>query len=73
MADGDNSRESGGRELHTKQVPDANDEVNQKAAEDRKPPGGMGNAEPLDDNDEKTRHSDGQQPRTFTKAAALKK
>jgi len=59
----DNRRETGGRVLRHKQRPDANDEVSQEAAENRKPPGGMGNTEALSDSNEKTRHYDGQQPR----------
>jgi hypothetical protein len=57
-----NRRETGARELQPKTGQDASDSVSQKAAENRKPPGGVGNTEPLDDRDEKTRHSDGTQP-----------
>lgn len=35
-------------------------DFSQDAATNRLPPDGMGNSEPVDDTDEKTRHSDGQ-------------
>jgi hypothetical protein len=55
-----NRRETGGRTLKPKLVPDAADDVSQKAAENKKPPSGMGNTEPRNDYNEKTRHYDGQ-------------
>lgn len=58
----DNRRETGARSLQRKDSPDANEEFSQKAAENRKPPGGVGNTEPSSDDNAKTRHFDGQQP-----------
>ena len=60
---GENRRETGGRVLQPKDTPDANDDVSQEAAENRNPPGGVGNTEPSSDHNEKTRHYDGQKPR----------
>ena len=57
-----NQRETGGRELRPKSEPDANEEFSQEAAENRKPPGGVGNTESLSDHNEKTRHFGSQQP-----------
>ena len=59
----ENQRESGERSLRPKDRPDANDDVSQKAAENRKPRGGVGNTEPISDHNEKTRHYDGQRPK----------
>ena len=58
----DNRRETGARSLQRKDRADANEDVSQKAAENRKPPGGVGNTEPSRDDNAKTRHFDGQQP-----------
>lgn len=57
-----NKRETGARELRPKSKPDAGEDVSRKAAENRTPPGGVGNTEPSSDHNEKTRHSDGQRP-----------
>ena len=57
-----NRRETGGRTLKRKGAPDGSDEVSREAAKNRKPPLGIGNAETLDDRNEKTRHYDGQRP-----------
>jgi len=62
MDDRENRRETGARSLRTKDRPDANADFSQKAAENRKPPGGVGNTEPASDDNAKTRHFDGQQP-----------
>ncbi|MCX7305131.1 MAG: hypothetical protein NTV73_12470 [Hyphomicrobiales bacterium] len=62
MNTSDNYRETGARSLQRKDRPDANNDVSQKAAENRKPPGGVGNTEKSSDDNEKTRHSDGRQP-----------
>lgn len=66
MGETDNRRETGARSYPAKVDADASDEVSQEAAENRRPPGGMGNSSRLDDLDEKTRHSDGQKPATRT-------
>ena len=57
-----NRRETGARTLKPKRIPDASDTVSKQAAKNRKPPFGLGNMEPLDDHNEKTRHYDGQSP-----------
>jgi hypothetical protein len=57
---GENHRETGGRVLRRKERPDQNEKFSQEAAENRRPPGGVGNTEPSSDHHEKTRHSDGQ-------------
>lgn len=41
---------------------DPNDKVSQKAAENRRPADNYGNTEPTGDTNERTRHSDGQNP-----------
>lgn len=51
-----NRRETGGRSLKPKDAPDATDGVSQEVAENKKPTWGIGNAEKLDDHNEKTRH-----------------
>ncbi len=61
MSNQTNSRETGARHLPAKTDADANDDVSQDAAANRKP-GEMGNAEPIDDHNEKTRHYDGKNP-----------
>lgn len=58
----ENDRETGARKLMPKTRPDVTDEFSQKAAENKRPPTGVGNTEQVDDVDEKTRHSDGRQP-----------
>ncbi len=62
MPDQRNNREKGARHLPAKADADANDDVSQDAATNRKPKGGVGLTEPLDDVNEKTRHYDGEQP-----------
>jgi hypothetical protein len=57
-----NQRETGGRVLRPKDRPDANEDVSQQAAENRKPRG-LGNTEPTSDHNENTRHYDGQRPK----------
>jgi hypothetical protein len=59
----ENRRETGARILPVRADADADatDEFSQEAAENR-PPDGIGNSEPVDDVDEKTRHSDGVDP-----------
>lgn len=61
MAEDRNNRETGAQHLRARSAADASDAFSQDAATNKKPPDGMGNAEPLDPN-EKTRRSDGQQP-----------
>jgi hypothetical protein len=68
MDDNRNNRETGARHATTKTEADATEAFSQDAATNRRPPGGMGNAEQLDDHNEKTRHSDGQQTRKMSGA-----
>ena len=63
MVDDRNNRETGARHMPVKADADASDAFSQDSAKNRRPPGGMGNAEPLEDHNDKTRHHDGQQPR----------
>jgi hypothetical protein len=58
----DPTYETGTREPVKKTQPDANEEFSQDAATNKLPPLPFGNSEPVDDIDEKTRHSDGQSP-----------
>lgn len=51
-ADDDNRRETGDRELQRKRVPDSNDDISQKAAENKKPPLGVGLTEKLSERSE---------------------
>lgn len=53
--------ETGARKFPPKREADASDAFSQDAASND-PPDGIGNSEPLDDVDEKTRHSDGRNP-----------
>ena len=62
MANDNNNRETGARHLPPKADADAHDEFSQSAAENRKPKGGIGLTESVDDVNEKTRHFDGQNP-----------
>jgi hypothetical protein len=62
MDNGKNNRETGARHLPAKAEGDANDDFSQDAATNRKPKGNFGLSEPTDDVNEKTRHSDGQNP-----------
>ena len=62
MANDNNNRETGARHLPAKADADAHDDFSQSAAENRKPKGGVGLTESVDDVNEKTRHSDGQNP-----------
>lgn len=57
-----NHRETGGRVLTPKPGRDASDEVSQKAAENRKPPGDTGIVKQLAITTKAPGHSDGQQP-----------
>jgi hypothetical protein len=62
MSEDDDDRETGARKYPAKTEADASDQLSQEAAENKRPVGGIGLTEPLDDADEKTRHSDGQNP-----------
>src|SRR5262249_1057402 len=59
----ENKRETGARIFPAKTEADANDDFSQKAAENRRPPGKFGLSEPVGETNDKTRHSDGQNPR----------
>ncbi|MDQ0333419.1 hypothetical protein QV13_01190 [Mesorhizobium hungaricum] len=56
----DPNYETGAREPVEKKQPDANEDVSQGTATNKLPPTPFGNSEPVDDVDEKPRHSDGQ-------------
>ena len=74
MSGNENNRESGARKYPAKTEADVSDQVSQGAATNKKPAGGIGLTEPLDDVDEKTRHSDGQNPsRRSTPSPATEK
>lgn len=62
MADPTNY-ETGAREPIEKTQPDANEEVSQEVATNNLPPTRLGNSESVDDVNEKTRHSEGQNPK----------
>ena len=62
MASGDNDRETGARHFPPKTDADASSQFSQEAAKNRKPDSGEGLTEALVDVNEKTRHSDGQNP-----------
>ncbi|MER8835239.1 hypothetical protein [Mesorhizobium sp. M0909] len=62
MADDPNRYETGARKYPAKMSPDAADQFSQDAAGNKPPPGGMGLTRPADDFDDKTRHSEGQNP-----------
>lgn len=54
--------ETGNRKPVERDWPDPVDEFSQDAAENKKPSGAYGNTAPLDEDEEKVRHSDGQNP-----------
>lgn len=54
--------ETGNRKPVERNWPDPADEFSQDAAENRRPPASYGNAAPVDEDEEKVRHSDGQNP-----------
>ncbi len=58
-----NNRETGARKLEPHRGSDPSDAFSQKAAENNKPRDGMGLTRPIDETDEKTRQSDGREPR----------
>ena len=62
MSGNKNNRETGARKYPAKADVDASDQFSQNAAENRKPAGGMGLTESVNDVNEKTRHADGQMP-----------
>jgi hypothetical protein len=62
MPANENNRETGARKFLAKTEADASEEFSQEAAKNKKPAKGMGLAEPLNDVNEKTRHSDGRNP-----------
>lgn len=55
-----NDYETGARKPVEQKGPDPSDAFSQKAGENKHPAGKYGNTEPMDDMNEKTRHSDGQ-------------
>jgi hypothetical protein len=62
MTNDENDRETGARHYPAKTGADARQGISQEAAKNRKPPGTFGLYEPANETNEKTRHSDGQQP-----------
>lgn len=73
MSANENRRETGARKYPAKQDADAADDFSQDAAENRKPKDGMGLSKPVNETNEKTRQSDGQQPARATPSAATQK
>jgi hypothetical protein len=63
MPTNENNRETGARAFPTKADADVSDQFSQEAAKNKQPAKGMGLTETQDDAREKTRHSDGAQPR----------
>lgn len=57
-----NKYETGARAPVERKGPDPSDDFSQDAATNKLPPDAYGNTEPVDDENEKTRHSDGQNP-----------
>ncbi|MGO4837190.1 hypothetical protein AB4144_33575, partial [Rhizobiaceae sp. 2RAB30] len=55
--------ETGSRKFSEITGPDPSDEFSQEAAENKKPPLGIGLTEPLDETNDKTRHPEGQRQR----------
>lgn len=62
MSGNQNKRETGARKFPAKTDADASNDFSQDAATNKRPAGGMGLAEPVDDVNEKTGHSDGRNP-----------
>ena len=62
MSGPENNREGGARKHPAKTEADASDQVSQDAATNKKPVGGVGLSEPVEDVNERTRHYDGQNP-----------
>ena len=73
MAGDDNDRETGARHFPAKTNADATAQFSQEAAKNRKPDPGEGQTEAMDDTNEKTRHSDGQNRPGSSSADAQKK
>lgn len=70
MAGDDNDRETGARHFPAKTDADASSQFSQEAAKNRKPERGEGLTEAVNETNEKTRHSDGQNPPTSPNADA---
>jgi hypothetical protein len=66
MSGNENHRETGARKYPAKQDADASDDFSQNAATNKKPPDGMGLSKPVDETNEKTHQSDGQNPKRRT-------
>jgi hypothetical protein len=73
MSANENRRETGARKYPAKRDADAADDFSHEAAENKKPKGGMGLSKPVDETNEKTRQSDGQQPARATPSPATQK
>ncbi len=73
MTGSENKYESGARKYPAKTDADASDQFSQAAAENKKPSRGMGLAQPVDETNEKTRQSDGQNPPKRTSGQAVDK
>lgn len=58
----DNKRETGARAPRSKSSSDSHEEFSQQAAANKQPSDKYGNTAPLDEAEEKVRHSDGQSP-----------
>jgi hypothetical protein len=62
MSGNDNLRETGARKYPAKTGADPSDAFSQDAASNKKPKNGIGLTRPVDEVDEKTHQSDGQNP-----------
>ena len=65
--------ETGARKFPAKQDADASDDFSQEAAENKKPADGMGLTRSTDEVNEKTRQSDGQNPKRPTPSPSTEK
>jgi hypothetical protein len=73
MSGSENNRETGARKYPAKTDADASDQISQAAATNKKPTGGVGLTESMNDVNEKTRHSDGQNPSVAAPGPATEK
>ena len=62
MSDNENHRETGATKYPTRTGPDPSDAFSQDAAGNKKPKDGIGLTRPVNDVDDKTHQSDGQNP-----------
>jgi hypothetical protein len=70
MPDNKNRRETGATKYPARNGPDPSDAFSQSAAGNRKPKGGVGLTRPVNEVDDKTHQSDGQNPAEATPGRA---